>query len=119
MQKSIMPLLVYEYAVYVEESTEVMVICYFCFFFQAEDGIRDKLVTGVQTCALPICRLFAPFATDRRGEVPPGERPYFTIPIFNWYAGEISAIYQRQYIDSAQRFADAPQIGRASCRERV
>src|SRR2546425_5238664 len=28
-------------------------IVYF-FFFQAEDGIRDKLVTGVQTCALPI-----------------------------------------------------------------
>src|SRR6185437_16366187 len=27
--------------------------CFF-FFFQAEDGIRDKLVTGVQTCALPI-----------------------------------------------------------------
>src|ERR1041384_2123515 len=26
----------------------------FCLFFQAEDGIRDKLVTGVQTCALPI-----------------------------------------------------------------
>ena len=26
-----------------------------CFFFQAEDGIRDRLVTGVQTCALPIC----------------------------------------------------------------
>src|SRR2546423_7068527 len=25
------------------------------FFFQAEDGIRDKLVNGVQTCALPIC----------------------------------------------------------------
>src|SRR5205823_10121253 len=38
----------------------VLVICwmvwwfYFFFFFQAEDGIRDKLVTGVQTCALPI-----------------------------------------------------------------
>src|SRR5687767_15313002 len=28
----------------------------FFFFFQAEDGIRDKLVTGVQTCALPISR---------------------------------------------------------------
>src|SRR5438105_2297768 len=28
--------------------------CFF-FFFQAEDGIRDPLVTGVQTCALPIC----------------------------------------------------------------
>jgi len=27
----------------------------FCFFFQAEDGIRDRDVTGVQTCALPIC----------------------------------------------------------------
>ena len=26
------------------------------FFFQAEDGIRDIGVTGVQTCALPICR---------------------------------------------------------------
>src|SRR2546430_4695541 len=26
-----------------------------CFFFQAEDGIRDLTVTGVQTCALPIC----------------------------------------------------------------
>src|SRR6266536_1166157 len=26
------------------------------FFFQAEDGIRDPLVTGVQTCALPISR---------------------------------------------------------------
>ena len=30
----------------------VYVICFF--FFQAEDGIRDRLVTGVQTCALPI-----------------------------------------------------------------
>ena len=55
-------------------------------------------------------RLFAPFATDRRGEVPPGEKPYFTIPVFNWHAGELSAIYQRQYIDSAQRFADAPRL---------
>src|SRR5699024_11474022 len=28
---------------------------FLCFFFQAEDGIRDRNVTGVQTCALPIC----------------------------------------------------------------
>src|SRR2546430_13592481 len=28
-----------------------------CFFFQAEDGIRDLTVTGVQTCALPICHI--------------------------------------------------------------
>src|SRR5437762_6017418 len=31
----------------------MFVICFF-FFFQAEDGIRDTSVTGVQTCALPI-----------------------------------------------------------------
>src|SRR2546430_11930140 len=32
------------------------------FFFQAEDGIRDLTVTGVQTCALPICSGFHPQA---------------------------------------------------------
>src|SRR5205823_8621404 len=32
----------------------VVLLFFFFFFFQAEDGIRDKLVTGVQTCALPI-----------------------------------------------------------------
>src|SRR5437868_7610274 len=31
------------------------VLYVFFFFFQAEDGIRDRNVTGVQTCALPIC----------------------------------------------------------------
>src|SRR6266496_4098970 len=31
-----------------------MFVCVFFFFFQAEDGIRDLYVTGVQTCALPI-----------------------------------------------------------------
>src|SRR3989454_8733629 len=30
-------------------------VLFFFFFFQAEDGIRDYKVTGVQTCALPIC----------------------------------------------------------------
>src|SRR5207245_3333992 len=35
----------------------------FCFFFQAEDGIRDATVTGVQTCALPISRT----STSRAG----------------------------------------------------
>src|SRR5437764_1555746 len=30
------------------------VLCFLFFFFQAEDGIRDTSVTGVQTCALPI-----------------------------------------------------------------
>src|SRR5687767_15338854 len=37
----------------------------FYFFFQAEDGIRDKLVTGVQTCALPISRAYPSFAPRR------------------------------------------------------
>src|SRR5207244_6226914 len=31
-----------------------VLVCVCFFFFQAEDGIRDDLVTGVQTCALPI-----------------------------------------------------------------
>src|SRR2546430_5516540 len=31
-------------------------VLYYIFFFQAEDGIRDLTVTGVQTCALPISR---------------------------------------------------------------
>src|SRR2546425_144264 len=41
------------------------------FFFQAEDGIRDKLVTGVQTCALPISVLFPvhPRTRDRIAEL--------------------------------------------------
>jgi len=38
----------------------VVVLCVF-FFFQAEDGIRDRDVTGVQTCALPICLLGSGF----------------------------------------------------------
>src|SRR5260370_3869383 len=36
--------------------TMVLRVCCLFFFFQAEDGIRDDLVTGVQTCALPIDR---------------------------------------------------------------
>ncbi len=54
--------------------------------------------------------LFEPIATDRRGEVPAGMKPYFEIPVFSWYHGYLTAIYQRQYIDSAQRFAEAPRL---------
>src|SRR6185437_10075281 len=39
---------------------------FFFFFFQAEDGIRDKLVTGVQTCALPISVMLGPKTTSFR-----------------------------------------------------
>jgi hypothetical protein len=57
--------------------------------------------------------LFQPLATDRRGEVPAGMKPWFEIPVFSWHEGHLTAIYQRQYIDSAQRFAEAPRLGRA------
>src|SRR5699024_11300405 len=33
-----------------------LIVSFLFFFFQAEDGIRDRNVTGVQTCALPISR---------------------------------------------------------------
>ncbi len=59
-----------------------------------------------------LARLFEPLATDRRGEVPVGMKPYFEIPVFSWHAGLLTAIYQRQYIDSAQRFPDAPRLSR-------
>src|SRR5437868_13723203 len=43
------------------------------FFFQAEDGIRDRNVTGVQTCALPIL--------NRRPIIPPTVDPAFSLSI--------------------------------------
>jgi len=57
--------------------------------------------------------LFRPTATDRRGEIPEGQKPYFEIPTFSWHQGYLTAIYQRQYIDSAQRFPDAPRLSPA------
>lgn len=54
--------------------------------------------------------LFEPVATDRRNEVPPGADPWFEIPVLNWHAGRLTVLYQRQYVDSAQRFPDAPRL---------
>lgn len=54
--------------------------------------------------------LFEPVATDRRGEAASGEQPWFEIPVFNWFADRFAAMYQRQYIDSAQRFDGAPRL---------
>src|ERR1041385_1088498 len=53
--------------------------CFFLgvfFFFQAEDGIRDVAVTGVQTCALPICAI--PPATRKTA---PQNQPWLTIGV--------------------------------------
>src|SRR5258706_11531332 len=58
------------------------VVYFFFFFFQAEDGIRDWSVTGVQTCALPISDLFV-------GET----RPYIT-GTYSYYGGGVPCITQ-------------------------
>jgi hypothetical protein len=54
--------------------------------------------------------LFAPIETDRRGEVPEGQKPYFRIPVFNWHARLLSAIYQHKYINDARRFPSVPPL---------
>lgn len=54
--------------------------------------------------------LLAPIATDRRGEVPEGMLPYLLIPVFSHYQDKITPFYQRQYIESAQRFPAAPRL---------
>src|SRR5690606_40792380 len=53
------------------------------FFFQPEDGIRDFHVTGVQTCALPICT-----TTDAGGTpgTPPSRTPRPSCERMRWYA---------------------------------
>jgi hypothetical protein len=56
--------------------------------------------------------LFEPIETDRRSEVLDGQKPYFNIPVFSWHEGLLSAIYQRQYIESARRFADVQPLTR-------
>ncbi len=57
-----------------------------------------------------VALLFDPIATDRRGEVPDGQKPYLEIPPLSWHEGFLTGFYQRQYIDSAQRFPDALRL---------
>ncbi len=54
--------------------------------------------------------LFERIETDRRGEVPAGQKPYFCIPVFNWHAGLLSTIFHRSYIESARRFPEVPPL---------
>ena len=54
--------------------------------------------------------LLEPIETDRRGEVPEGSKPYFNIPVFNCHDGLVSAIYQRQYIESTRRFPEVAPL---------
>src|SRR5262249_59843243 len=81
------------------------------FFFQAEDGIRDWSVTGVQTCALPI------WVRDVAG----GERlrPLPRAPARALLRRRASRPRPgRRLRGAARRAARGDQIGRASCRER-
>ncbi len=55
-------------------------------------------------------KLFDPIATDRRGEIPEGAKPFMEIPVLNWHSGRLTVFYQRQYIDSAQRFEGALKL---------
>jgi hypothetical protein len=55
-------------------------------------------------------RLYRRFAVDRREEHGPGERAYDLVPLACWYGGELSLRYNRCYLESAQRFADAPRL---------
>src|SRR5699024_11373646 len=86
------------------------------FFFQAEDGIRDRNVTGVQTCALPISHAPRPIRRRtsqgqprcqlrERGSPSPDQAALRRDP---GRSGRGQAL---------QRWL--PEIGRASCRERV
>lgn len=54
--------------------------------------------------------LFERIETDRRGEIPDDQKPFFCIPVFNWYAGLLSTVYQRSYIQSARRFPEVPPL---------
>src|SRR3712207_8671845 len=83
----------------------VVMILYSCFFFQAEDGIRDIGVTGVQTCALPI---WAPSAATRAG-ARGSSSARTAAPRRPRGSGGGAA---------GARAGAAAEIGRASCRER-
>lgn len=48
-------------------------------------------------------QLFNAFPTDRRGEIPEGQDPWFDVPVFNWHDGLLTTIYVGQYIRSAQQ----------------
>src|SRR5688500_20239985 len=82
------------------------------FFFQAEDGIRDYKVTGVQTCALPISIGGSGQPMDAlTGKI------IFTYGGHSRTWGGASWNWQRGYYNSM--LEDFGKIGRASCRERV
>src|SRR5205823_8891708 len=89
------------------------------FFFQAEDGIRDKLVTGVQTCALPIFN----WAISRTCRQIRGRDYVVGLNDFrDGVADNSPTLHQLPRLAvraTLPMAATGVEIGRASCRERV
>jgi hypothetical protein len=84
---------------------------------QARAGGESQLVSALTLWNEMLARrpdlapeLLRPVAIDRRGEVPAGAKPWFEIAPLSWHAGQLTVHYQRQYIDSAQRFEEAPRL---------
>src|SRR5207244_8465847 len=93
--------------------------------FQAEDGIRDDLVTGVQTCALPISPLPASRAPTAAAYVPaaivvPRLASSRNVPRAPAARRSVRGWTARPTADGSPLTVSstAPKIGRASCRER-
>src|SRR5207253_3733148 len=89
----------------------VIVLRFFFFFFQAEDGIRDGHVTGVQTCALPI---YIGTKSHNRHPARNGLVGCEAPSIADHQTGTPHRPIDRQIIRDK-----SVEIGRASCRERV
>src|SRR2546421_7193006 len=90
-------------------------LCFF-FFFQAEDGIRDLIVTGVQTCALPISGGGDDSVAVVLCHLPPKNEAGDIEPQQQNHRRPQAPVGLRIAIEEMQVH---PEIGRASCRERV
>src|SRR2546430_3831556 len=87
------------------------------FFFQAEDGIRDLTVTGVQTCALPICKASMRARPDGRiNSETSRKRQASTACPRRWEPQKLETFLGSML---HPRELETEEIGRASCRERV
>src|SRR5699024_12103460 len=94
--------------------------CALFFFFQAEDGIRDRNVTGVQTCALPI----SPPGRQLPNEHTARKQRLMRSLCFRRIQDRVRLTGSSGAAADPRRWAAAPaggppEIGRASCRERV
>src|SRR3712207_7191398 len=83
------------------------------FFFQAEDGIRDIGVTGVQTCALPIF----PYIGELVSATPMHDAGGL-VDLRAWVADTVALRRRKGTLAAVEAVARA-EIGRATCRERV